>query len=165
MKMCSLSRSILLAILLAGYCCKECTSQESGSIASARLMELAESTSILTQLFPTGAVVCPETKLDPPLKQNNIFIGLVGCDVDPLLPILEIEDTPIQRNGTNCFPDNTEICPLPGTVFSLGGGGGGCEGFEMHAYRARASDVTITKNGRGRLILCGKNRWKSMGSL
>ena len=31
--------------------------------------------------------------------------------------------------------------------------------------RARASDVTITKNGRGRLILCGKNQWKSMGSL
>ena len=32
-------------------------------------------------------------------------------------------------------------------------------------YRARASDVTITKNGRGRLLLCGKNQWKSMGSL
>lgn len=124
MKKCSLFRPILLAILLTGYCCKQCAthegttsnSQNSGGIASTMLMELAESTSILTT-FPTGEVVCPETKLDPPLKQNNIFIGLVGCDVDPLLPILEIEDTPIQQeNGTNCFPRSTKICPLPGRI-------------------------------------------------
>jgi hypothetical protein len=41
--------------------------------------------------FPIGAVICPETKLHPPLKQSSILIAVVGCDVDPLLPIFKIE--------------------------------------------------------------------------
>jgi hypothetical protein len=66
--------------------------------------------------FPIGAVICPETKLHPPLKQSSILIAVVGCDVDPLLPILEIEDVPVEdNNGTNCNSEGIEVCQLPGT--------------------------------------------------
>lgn len=102
--------SILVVVVL--------TASASDGIASSRLINLSRSSSNLTDFTP-GAAFCPETKLRPPLKQNSIFIGLVGSNIDPLFAILEEEDTPINENGTNCYSGNIDICPLPGMKLAM----------------------------------------------
>ena len=64
-----------------------------------------------TSSIDPGDIFCPSTKLSPPMKQKIIFIGLVGCEIDPLLAFRLEED---KSNGTNCSSSLPDSCPVPG---------------------------------------------------
>ena len=79
-------------------------------------LAVVNNSSNVTNIIP-GDAICAETTLQPPLKQKRIFIGVVGCNVDPLLVSLQDEDIPVEvLEDSNCHPEvsENETCPFPG---------------------------------------------------
>lgn len=119
---------VLPLIALMVYSIRCAPSQQNGTCVSknlklvlvnSTLVKVVNSTSNTTSLKP-GTGLCPKTKLQPPLKQNDIFIGVVGSEIDPLLAALSMEDLPaISAKRTDCVSNLPEICPLPGIVEPL----------------------------------------------
>ncbi len=64
-----------------------------------------------------GVNICTRSRLNPPLKTNTIYVGVIGTYTDPLLAHSHEQDAGIIANRTGCSPKNeTKHCLIPGTV-------------------------------------------------
>ena len=101
-------KKIFLLVLLAATMRMASTQSSSG-----RFLSSLNLTANLTTQIETGENICLPSMLEAPLKSNMVFIGVLGCEFDPLLVALMIEDTSHMKH--NCTENVTvNRPPIPG---------------------------------------------------
>lgn len=110
MKELILSTTVLILLAAGVHVCSSQLILDDGSSLRLANLSLTVVNSSSMMRFGPGAGVCPSSELEPPLKQNTIFIGVVGSDIDPLLSIIKEEDIPTP----NCRMESYEVCSIPG---------------------------------------------------
>lgn len=99
----------ILVFTIRIECIRSPISVKKGEMES---LELVNMTLILNKTgFTPGDAICPKSNLTSPFKKKTVYIGIVGCNIAPLVPLLMQEDIQIHAH---CGMEDYGDCSLPG---------------------------------------------------